>query len=105
MFDDEETVKSKVLQIVSSRIQYNTLKNYGINISRPMYDYSRQLVKKNQGISLKESEVTKGPPSTFNDPVITKHVYNFGLNFSDYMHQNILIKKSKKCGHDFSKNV
>ncbi len=98
--NDEDTVKTNILQIVSPHLKYSTLMDYCIQIGKPLYDYSRQLFQKNRGINLKPSEARKGPPSKFNDPAIRKHIHDFAWNFSDFLHQNVLKKESRKCGHD-----
>eukprot|EP01083_Nonionella_stella_P182568 657246_1 len=94
--NNEECVQSKVLQIVSPHIGYNALKEFGIGISRSLYDSTRDSYKKN-GIKLDgyTKHETRGRPSKLNDPLIRKDVYDHAWAYSDYHHEKVLKRLSK----------
>eukprot|EP01084_Bolivina_argentea_P128937 227825_1 len=94
----KEQGKIKSLQFISPHISFDSLKNIGFKTEHQESHKAAIKQWKSNGnkIQLKSKTQKRGRKSMINDPLIQRHVYKFCIKHSEYQHERILKRKSRK---------
>ena len=95
--DDNKAQRQSAMQFLSPHISFDSLRQIGFDQKhKNIHRHSRASYKQNGRIILSNDCTKRGPKSKIKSPLIRMDVYNHCLSHSDYMHEQILKRKSKK---------